>query len=277
LDTMFNIVATNLHALLTIGDLANEVGVKPATIREWERRHGFPVAQRLPSGHRRYPSSAVADVKAVVERRRKGFSLSSAIAATRGERPGTWPTASVFAAAREASDRPPTQLSRRAMLAFSRSIEDACAAAGGAAVIVGCFQREHVYRARARRWNELARSARVCVVLADFAEHRQSGSLIEVPIAPGSPLHREWAVAVATPQLAACLAGWEWPGGDHFEALWSIDPVVVGAAIDRALAVARATTPERAIPDADLVTLPAHGDVGAAMRLLDRVVARLDR
>ena len=44
--------------------------------------------------------------------------------------------------------RPSMRLSRRSMLAISRSIEDACAASGGPSVLVGSFQREAVFRRR---------------------------------------------------------------------------------------------------------------------------------
>ena len=47
--------------MLKIGELAEQVGVRPATLREWERRHGFPTPERLLSGHRRYPGALVAD------------------------------------------------------------------------------------------------------------------------------------------------------------------------------------------------------------------------
>jgi methanogenic corrinoid protein MtbC1 len=40
--------------LLSIGDICDETGLSPDVIRVWERRYGFPVPVRLPSGHRRY-------------------------------------------------------------------------------------------------------------------------------------------------------------------------------------------------------------------------------
>jgi MerR family transcriptional regulator, light-induced transcriptional regulator len=39
---------------LSIGDICDETGLSPDVIRVWERRYGFPVPVRLPSGHRRY-------------------------------------------------------------------------------------------------------------------------------------------------------------------------------------------------------------------------------
>jgi DICT domain-containing protein len=165
------------------------------------------------------------------------------------------------------------------MLAFSRAIEDACLAAGGATALAGCFQREQVYRGCESRWREMARGAEVCVVLADFGRPGGDERVLEVPIGAQSPLQREWAVAVTAPPVAACLAGWEWPGaGDgRFEAVWSVDPAVVRAAIDRALSVARVTLKDR-VPDLPGAVVPAAVDtLVPAMRLLDRVVERLDR
>jgi len=40
--------------LLSIGDICSETGLSTDVIRVWERRYGFPVPVRLPSGHRRY-------------------------------------------------------------------------------------------------------------------------------------------------------------------------------------------------------------------------------
>jgi DNA-binding transcriptional MerR regulator len=264
----------NLHELLSIGDLAAQVGLQPATLREWERRHGFPVAERLPSGHRRYAPAVVAEVRSVLDRQRAGLSLAAAIAAVvdAGEAATGW---SAYAEIEAASRRAPTHLSRRAMLAFSRAIEDASAASGRSGVVVGCFQRESVYRACEPRWLALARSAQACVAFADFAELGGPPSVVEVPIEPASPLHREWSVAVANTKLAACVAGWEWPGGGAFEALWSIEPEVVHRVIERALSAARLVAGDRVPLGIGLAAPPS--DLGAAMSLLDRVIERLDR
>lgn len=40
--------------LLSIGDMCSETGLSADVIRVWERRYGFPLPVRLPSGHRRY-------------------------------------------------------------------------------------------------------------------------------------------------------------------------------------------------------------------------------
>jgi methanogenic corrinoid protein MtbC1 len=45
--------------LLSIGALSAATGIPVETIRTWERRYGFPAAERKPSGHRLYPVSTV--------------------------------------------------------------------------------------------------------------------------------------------------------------------------------------------------------------------------
>jgi methanogenic corrinoid protein MtbC1 len=40
--------------LLSIGNICSETGLSADVVRVWERRYGFPVPVRLPSGHRRY-------------------------------------------------------------------------------------------------------------------------------------------------------------------------------------------------------------------------------
>ena len=61
---------------LSIGAVARATGFSPDTLRVWQRRYGFPVPQRRPSGHRLY---SLADVR----RLRR---ISEALA--RGHRPG---------------------------------------------------------------------------------------------------------------------------------------------------------------------------------------------
>ena len=64
---------------LAMGDLVGRTGVPEGTLRMWERRHGFPVPERLPSGHRRYRESDVELVLRVVRERETGLSLAAAI------------------------------------------------------------------------------------------------------------------------------------------------------------------------------------------------------
>ncbi len=52
---------------VSVGRLARESGIKPGTLRMWERRYGRPQPERLPSGHRRYSMSEVRYVRRIVE------------------------------------------------------------------------------------------------------------------------------------------------------------------------------------------------------------------
>ena len=65
---------------LTIGQLAERTEVPAGTLRMWERRHGFPAPERMPSGHRRYPDSTIEAVRRVANERAAGMSLTGAIA-----------------------------------------------------------------------------------------------------------------------------------------------------------------------------------------------------
>ncbi len=260
----------NLHTLLTIGDVAERTGVRVGTLREWERRHGFPDPLRLPSGHRRYTEQHVSQIRDVVRRQRSGSSLAAAVAHAVTRQPSS---GSLFAAVAAVSLQPPQRVSRQAMLALSRSIEDASASAGGPQQLVGSFQRRAVYDGCARRWHELARGADVALAFADFDEVRRLDAIAEIPIATTSPLHREWAVVTASESFAACLVGWQWsPGVDGFEAIWTVDATAVTAALERAIDVARSSGMALEFPN---VTVPDDGDRSAAA-VLARVVGQLD-
>lgn len=216
----------------------------------------------------------MAQVRAVLDRQRAGMSLAAAVRAVQS---AVVPVPSIFAAVAAASGRLAARRSRRAMLAISRAIEDACAASGEASTIVGSFQREAVFRACEPRWTELARGARACVVLADFAQAGTHDGIIEVPIGVTSPLRREWSVAVAGPGVQACVAGWEWlgQGTGWFEAIWSVEPHVVAAAVGRGLELAREHLP--GVAPAEPLPPPDGDPLQRAIDLFDRVVTRLDR
>ena len=54
-------------AMLSIGALARATGLAIETIRTWERRYGFPIPVRKPSGHRVYPTTSVMRLRRVAE------------------------------------------------------------------------------------------------------------------------------------------------------------------------------------------------------------------
>ena len=61
---------------LTIGAVARATGLSADTIRVWQKRYGFPVPQRRPSGHRVYSLAEVRRLRWISE------------ALARGHRPG---------------------------------------------------------------------------------------------------------------------------------------------------------------------------------------------
>lgn len=67
--------------LLSIGALARATGVPVATLRNWERRYGFPAPARRSSGHRRYPLGIVERLRAVRRAVASGLQASLAISA----------------------------------------------------------------------------------------------------------------------------------------------------------------------------------------------------
>jgi DICT domain-containing protein/predicted DNA-binding transcriptional regulator AlpA len=225
---------------LTIGQLAERTGLQPATLRMWEQRHDFPHAERLPSGHRRYPETEVERVIEVLRARDGGLSLPAAIERVANGVDRTTP--SIYAGLRRLRpDLHPYPVPKRLLVPVSHAIEDECSARGERAVLVGSFQREIFYRQAEERWRGFARTAEVAVALADFDElNEPENGPLEIPIERGHPLANEWAIVCDGPDFTACLAGWErpTPGERVFEMLWSVEPEVVreGARLGLALA-----------------------------------------
>ncbi len=184
---------------LSIGDLAERTGVAPATLRMWEQRHGFPVPERLDSGHRRYSEADVAGVREVLDRREAGARLDAAIAdvlagAQRAAEPRA---ASVWAELRRHHREVPVhRLTKQTLLSLSWAIEDEFAAKAERAHLFGLFQAEQYYRPAQRRWRELSRVAGSAYA---FYEPTAPGApspegAVAVHIGEDSPVRREWAV-----------------------------------------------------------------------------------
>jgi methanogenic corrinoid protein MtbC1 len=73
---------------LSIGALSRISGVGIETLRNWERRYGFPKPIRLDSGHRRYPSDMVSRLRLVRRSIELGFKPSYAVLAPAEELEG---------------------------------------------------------------------------------------------------------------------------------------------------------------------------------------------
>src|SRR5512143_1365530 len=71
--------------LLSIGDICAETGLSSDVIRVWERRYGFPVPVRLPSGHRRYREQDLRRLRLIAEAVAEGHRPSKVVGAEEAE------------------------------------------------------------------------------------------------------------------------------------------------------------------------------------------------
>jgi DNA-binding transcriptional MerR regulator len=273
-------------AALTIGGLAERTGVSPAVLRMWESRHGFPVPQRLASGHRRYTEADVALVQQVLQRRAAGIRLETAIAEAAATKPPAAP--SIFAELRRRHPAlAPHRLRKSTLIALSWAIEDECCAVADRPVLFGAFQRSSFYAPSAPRWTELDRVARSAIVFADHWDADDVAGPIRATLDVGAPMRREWAVVCDALDSTACLSAWELPGQSEvpdrqrlFEAVWTVDPVAVRDAARVAAAVAAGAGVLAAQPLLDeLAVAPAPRSTSPAgvTALFNRVVAYVDR
>lgn len=234
----------------SISHVVERTGVPEGTLRMWERRHGFPRPERLPSGHRRYSERDIELVRQVAADRAAGISLAWAI--DRTLRQGKPPAASLFAALRHRRpDIEPRTLPKRVMRALSHAIEEESLSRAERPLLFACFQRERFYRQEEARWRELSRGADLAIAFAEFDRVRTPrGGPAEVPIQPDHPLAREWAIVCDAPGHSVCLAGWEptaSTSGDanerFFESIWSVEPMVVRETARICAAIAAAADP----------------------------------
>ena len=264
---------------LSIGDLATGSGVNEATLRMWESRHGFPVPVRLPSGHRRYTAGDLEAVRSIVRARAEGLSLVSAI--ERARRLSAEQVPSVYGALRESyPELSPYVLGKRTMLRLSRALEDECVLRAQRPIVFGAFQQERYYRESERRWRELARTAELTVVFADFERARRPRHApAEVALERSAQLRREWVIVFDAPNISACLAAWERPadasGERLFEAVWTVERAVARHAARVCAAIAAQANPalvdgvrERLADE----PLPGPDDVRIAVAVASRMV-----
>jgi len=70
---------------MSIGALSAATGVPVTTIRTWERRYGFPVAERKPSGHRVYPVKVVQRLRLISDVLARGHRAAEVVPASERE------------------------------------------------------------------------------------------------------------------------------------------------------------------------------------------------
>lgn len=280
-------VVQEADAGLSIGDLADRTGLSPAVLRMWESRHGFPVAHRLASGHRRYTDADVDLVSQVVRRKDAGIRLEIAIAEAAASRAPDSP--SIFADLRR---RHPNlavnRLRKSTLIALSWAIEDECCAVADRPVLFGAFQRGDSYAPAAARWTELARVARSTIVFADdWPDDAPADGPVRATLEPDAPMRREWAVVCDAADTTACLSAWELPGQTDvpdrdrlFEAVWTVDPTAVRDAARVAASVAATAGVAAAQPllyDLADPVPPRLMKPESVTALFNRVVAYVDR
>ena len=75
-DSMLNddVPIFNLRAVV------QETGIKPDTLRAWERRYGLPIPKRTEGGHRLYSRRDIETVKWLLAQRKAGLGISKAVA-----------------------------------------------------------------------------------------------------------------------------------------------------------------------------------------------------
>lgn len=274
-------MSTNDQHLLSIGDVVRATGISEDTLRAWERRFGFPLPDREPSGHRRYDPREVERILRVVAERERGISLPVAIERARVASPKA---PSLFAQLRERRpDLQPMTVRKRHLTPLAHAIEEESAARAERALLVGSFQRERFYRQSERRWRELASSAERAFVFADFERVGEpAGAPVELPINRSHPVSREWALICAAPEHGACMVAWEPPGrsapGDperEFELLLSVEPAVVREAAEVATALAAPIAPALAEGTRKYLEQLPPARPEAQLRLSSAITSRL--
>jgi len=75
----------------SIAVVSKLTGVSCHTLRVWERRYGFPVPRRSPSGHRRYGADQVERLRQIAQQIQEGRMIGDLMASRRGAVTGSAP------------------------------------------------------------------------------------------------------------------------------------------------------------------------------------------
>ena len=73
-------MATDLTPTYNLKAVVQETGLKPDTLRAWERRYGIPEPNRTDGGHRLYSQHDINTLKWLLARQDEGLSISRAVA-----------------------------------------------------------------------------------------------------------------------------------------------------------------------------------------------------
>jgi DNA-binding transcriptional MerR regulator len=73
------VAATQQTPTFNLKAVLKETGLKPDTLRAWERRYGLPQPERSPGGHRLYSQRDIDIIKWLMTRQQEGLSISRAV------------------------------------------------------------------------------------------------------------------------------------------------------------------------------------------------------
>ena len=271
--------------------LAQRTGLTSNVLRTWENRFGFPKAERTASGHRRFTDHDVTLVQEVLKARETGVPLQLAIDAVLSQQRHAGEESVHAVMLREIPALAHHRLTREALVATSHAIEDeTLARAGENCLVLGAFQEGHRFAQVQHRWDELARTAAWCAVLADFDDNAGSELRSDPHAWPArcqlperSAMRREWTVVTLGPGFSAVLSAWEVPSAPGqtptFEAVISTQPaaVVVAARVITAVADSAGASPPADVRRLLTSATPRTPSSADADRIWVRALANLDR
>jgi len=238
----FEVAPENARApVYPIAAVSKLTGVSCHTLRVWERRYGFPVPERTPSGHRRYRADQVGLIREIARRADRGEAVAQVIAETRGSQTRRSPERPVEGATSELISALMAPDFSTAEEVFQRAADGLSIAEVATSLIVPSLTEsgEHLFR----RSCQLAQER----VASFFLLRKLSGLLDEAQQANRAPKGR---VIVATLQgdrheggaamlaLALELGGWralnlgaDMPVGELQDAIHHWQPDAVGISL----------------------------------------------
>ena len=108
---MVSIAAYSKEPIYTIKTLSERTGIKPVTLRAWERRYDLLEPRRLDNNYRLYSDQDIQIVRWITHRKEEGLSISNAVQEYQRIREnGIWPEALptlLLPKLQETPDRPP--------------------------------------------------------------------------------------------------------------------------------------------------------------------------
>ncbi len=79
MEAVASVKANDNTPIYNVKAVVRETGIKPDTLRAWERRYGLPIPNRTASGHRLYSPRDVETVKWLIARQNEGLSIGRAV------------------------------------------------------------------------------------------------------------------------------------------------------------------------------------------------------